>query len=492
MRQFPPNNTMCFHPSPHTGKSPAPLRPAGSTASVLRTVTSGVPGERSPSPIGDTIISATLASRLSTSSTAGLGIRISLRPPAAEEAVPDAGAPVGQQMRKASVGAGRRKSSLKANVKPSPSNDTAEPRPKRQNSAKNKADDTPVPKRQNSAKNNKTDDAPQLQQKASAGAGGLQKRKSSAKGQNKATDVVKRPSKRTKPNGVEPSADAPRTTINALNSPASAGPSAPGSSSAWAGGQLPINALLAQVANAGIPPEALMNMQQKDYINLLTMLASANASARQAVPHTRPSASAQPSSMAPVRQEADGTTEAALALQSSAGLAGAASAERNAHPVGLDLGEPIKATGELSLWSGKVWCTSTSTYYYCVDAVHISRSLLFFTTVCNVQIKHRHDNSTVELMCCTLLMPTHLLEHFPPTIFVSSLTKRNAIKLGRHYALRCSVPFVTQAQASKLARLENMGQLAVCHLQHCQLVLVPVSSEHNKGGRVAMHAFLAV
>lgn len=104
-------------------------------------------------------------------------------------------------------------------------------------------------------------------------------------------------------------------------------------------------------------------------------------------------------------------------------------------------------------------------------------------------MKHKHATSTVELMCCTVLMPTHLLEHFPPTVFISSLPKCSAVKLGRHYALQCDVPFLTREQASKLARLESMGQLAVCQLQHCQLVLVPVAQDN---GNVAVRAYVAV
>ncbi len=110
-----------------------------------------------------------------------------------------------------------------------------------------------------------------------------------------------------------------------------------------------------------------------------------------------------------------------------------------------------------------------------------------------LQIKHRHNDSIVEVFCLTALIPMHLLEHFPPTIFITSFAKRSAIKLGRNYPVRCSVPFLTEAQASKLSRLESMAQLAVCQLQHCQLVLVPITQQQpNWRHRIGVEAFVAV
>lgn len=243
-----------------------------------------------------------------------------------------------------SVGAGRRKSSLKTSLKTSDASGAA---PKRQTSAKTSADDTPAPKRQTSARlvakassGDASGAAPKRQNsaKTSADDAPVMKRKSSGKGLKKA-DSATRPGKRIKVNGTVP---------NAVSSPAgatAAGVGASGSSSAWGGGQLPLNALLSQVASAGLTQEMLANLQPNDVMNLVTMLQAANKAG--AAPAVRTE---------PVVQAADVNAEAALALRASVGLAGAASAERhtNQHPAGLDVGEPISVSGELTLWSGKV------------------------------------------------------------------------------------------------------------------------------------------
>ncbi|KAK9805568.1 hypothetical protein WJX72_005675 [[Myrmecia] bisecta] len=123
---------------------------------------------------------------------------------------------------------------------------------------------------------------------------------------------------------------------------------------------------------------------------------------------------------------------------------------------------------------------SINTVLQCVDGQDTKESLGAAVGGAATTVKHKLGESTVELFYMTALVPEKFLEQLPPTLFVSELANRNNVKLGKHYVMRCNLGFMTDKQLHKLTMLANVKLVAVCHLQHCTLTLVP--DIHPKNG----------
>lgn len=90
------------------------------------------------------------------------------------------------------------------------------------------------------------------------------------------------------------------------------------------------------------------------------------------------------------------------------------------------------------------------------------------------KVKHRLGSSTVELFFLSALLPTVVIEHMPPSLFVTDLVQRNSLAIGsEHTVIRCRLDFLTNRQLRKLRTLAELRLAAVSSLQHCAITLVP-------------------
>jgi hypothetical protein len=55
-----------------------------------------------------------------------------------------------------------------------------------------------------------------------------------------------------------------------------------------------------------------------------------------------------------------------------------------------------------------------------------------------LQVKHRLGSSTVELFFLSALLPSAIIEHMPPSLFVTDLVQRNRYDIRRHTLGNCS------------------------------------------------------
>jgi hypothetical protein len=90
------------------------------------------------------------------------------------------------------------------------------------------------------------------------------------------------------------------------------------------------------------------------------------------------------------------------------------------------------------------------------------------------KVKHRLGSSTVELFFLSALLPAAVIEHMPPSLFVTDLVQRNSLAIGsEHTVIRCRLDFLTNRQLRKLRTLAELRLAAVSSLQHCAITLVP-------------------
>lgn len=90
------------------------------------------------------------------------------------------------------------------------------------------------------------------------------------------------------------------------------------------------------------------------------------------------------------------------------------------------------------------------------------------------KVKHRLGSSTVELFFLSALLPTAVIEHMPPNLFVTDLVQRSSLAIGsEHTVIRCRLDFLTNRQLRKLRTLAELRLAAVSQLQHCAITLVP-------------------
>ncbi|KAK9835653.1 hypothetical protein WJX74_005051 [Apatococcus lobatus] len=101
------------------------------------------------------------------------------------------------------------------------------------------------------------------------------------------------------------------------------------------------------------------------------------------------------------------------------------------------------------------------------------------TALWSGKVKHKHGGSVVELFHMTALIPEQYLERLPPTLFASELANRSNVNLGRHYVMRCKLGFLTDRQLHKLHMLAHLKLVAICHLQHAIITLVPYYNSQN-------------
>ncbi|KAK9867594.1 hypothetical protein WJX84_001566 [Apatococcus fuscideae] len=101
------------------------------------------------------------------------------------------------------------------------------------------------------------------------------------------------------------------------------------------------------------------------------------------------------------------------------------------------------------------------------------------TALWSGKVKHKHGGSIVELFHMTALIPEQYLERLPPTLFASELANRSNVHLGRHYVMRCKLGFLSDRQLHKLHMLAHLKLVAICHLQHAIITLVPYYNAQN-------------
>ncbi|KAK9833264.1 hypothetical protein WJX81_000910 [Elliptochloris bilobata] len=100
------------------------------------------------------------------------------------------------------------------------------------------------------------------------------------------------------------------------------------------------------------------------------------------------------------------------------------------------------------------------------------------TVVWAGKLKHRAagpggTTSTVELLAFSAAVPEATAEQLPPTLFVTRLAQRGAVRMAHHRLVQCRMGQLSERQTQKLQVLASAKLVAVCRLQHCQLTLVP-------------------
>lgn len=88
-------------------------------------------------------------------------------------------------------------------------------------------------------------------------------------------------------------------------------------------------------------------------------------------------------------------------------------------------------------------------------------------------IKHKLLNSELELCGLSAHVPKPFAREFAHTLYVSNLTQRKNVLLGRHHVCRCSIKSASENQLAKLRSLAHYELVAVVVLRRGCFILVP-------------------
>lgn len=88
-------------------------------------------------------------------------------------------------------------------------------------------------------------------------------------------------------------------------------------------------------------------------------------------------------------------------------------------------------------------------------------------------IKHKLMNTELELCGLSIRAPKAFAREFNNTLYVSNLTQRKNVLLGKHHVCRCSIRTASENQLSKLRCLAQYELVAVVLLRRGCFILVP-------------------